>query len=184
MPPPPTRAGMPELPLDEVLSFIKQTRGLLTWSPRDMADVLKISQDESRQILTVLAIQGYVKQAAEGGWMTTIAGQTISGSRPPRFSTKRIAEALTALHDRIKSNNADRSAPFLVTKDIAFGDFLLKQPLAQAADVGIALARTGHGRVSDATETSFLRSLRGPRPFLHLASYQAWMSNRSHQRLI
>lgn len=184
MPTPAGQADMPQIPFDAVMSFIKQTRGALTWSSRDMSDVLKINQEESRQILAVLALQGYVKQAAEGGWMTTIAGESISGSRPPRFSAERIGDALSALRSRIKSNNMDRTASFRVTEAVAFGDFLLKQSLAQAVDVGIAVARNSKGRISDAAEISFLRSLRGRHPSLHLMPYQPWMSARSHQRLI
>ena len=81
MPPPSGQARMPEIPLDAVMSFIKQTRGALTWSPHDMSDVLKIHQQESRQILAVLALQGYVKQAAEGDWMT-IARQVQGPALP------------------------------------------------------------------------------------------------------
>jgi hypothetical protein len=71
--------------------------------------------------------------------MTTIAGEGISGSRPARFNREKVEEALRDLRDRIKSNNADHSTPLRIVDAVAYGDFLLKQPLVQAADVGIAL---------------------------------------------
>ena len=49
---------MPAVPLEAVMSFLNQTRGLLTWTVRDMSDALKISSDESRQIGAILALHG------------------------------------------------------------------------------------------------------------------------------
>jgi len=106
---------MPAVPLEAVMSFLKQTRGLLTWTVRDMSDALKISSDESRQIGAILALQGYVKQCAEDGvWMTTINGEAVSDSKPPHFSLARVDKALADLQNRIRSNNVDLKAGFRV----------------------------------------------------------------------
>jgi hypothetical protein len=174
--------AMPGLPFDAVMSFIKQTRSALTWSPHDMSEALKTSIEESKRIITVLALQGYVKQSEDGAWITTIDGETISGSRPPRFSHARIVEALAGLRDRIKSNNADKTAPFRVVDAVAYGDFLLKQPLVQAADVGVALTPSRIGLWG--IEKELYKRLRAGHSFLHLIPYQSWMSHRSHQGLI
>src|SRR5215469_3519629 len=77
-----------------------------------MSNALKISQDESRQIGAILALQGYVKQCAEDGvWMTTINGEAVSDSKPPHFSLARVHKALADLQNRISSNNVDRRIP-------------------------------------------------------------------------
>ena len=176
---------MPAVPLEAVMSFLKQTRGLLTWTVRDMSDALKISSDESRQIGAILALQGYVKQCAEDGvWMTTINGEAVSDSKPPHFSLARVDKALADLQNRIRSNNVDRKAGFRVVQAVAFGDFLLERPVAQAADVGISVVSNKDRKTSVEVERAFLERLRARNPVLHLEPYRPWMSARWHRRLL
>jgi len=175
---------MPAVPLEAVMSFLKQTRGLLTWTVRDMSDVLKISAGESRQIGAILALQGYVKQCAEDGvWMTTINGEAVSDSKSPHFSLARVHKALADLQNRISSNNVDRKAEFRVVHAVAFGDFLLERPVAQAADVGIGVVSSKDRKTSVEVERAFLKRLRARNPVLHLEPYHSWMSARWHPRL-
>ena len=71
----------PSIPAEAALSFLKDTKGTLTWSVRELADTLKINRRESEQVVALLAAQGYVQRA--GGtdeWMTTPAGETVSGT--------------------------------------------------------------------------------------------------------
>jgi len=177
--------AMPAVPLEAVMSFLKQTRGLLTWTVRDMSDALKISQDESRHIGAILALQGYVKQCAEDGvWMTTINGEAVSDSKPPHFSLARVHKALADLQNRISSNNVDRKAEFRVVQAVAFGDFLLERPVAQAADVGISVVSSKDRKTSVEADGVFLNRLRARNPVLHLEPYRPWMSARWHRRLL
>jgi len=176
---------MPAVPLEAVMSFLKQTRGLLAWTVRDMSDALKISQDESRQIGAILALQGYVKQCAEDGvWMTTINGEAVSGSKPPHFSLARVHKALADLQNRISSNNVDRKAELRVVQAVAFGDFLLERPVAQAADVGISVVSSRDRKTFVEADRVFLKRLRARNPVLHLEPYRPWMSARWHRRLL
>src|SRR5579863_2212144 len=122
-------------------SFLKETKGLLTWTPSDLAKSLKISLAQAKQVLAALQMQGYIKPHATGEWLTTLAGETVSGAKTPRFTPEGIEEALANLRSRIKLVNQDSKSPYKITDAAAFGDFLSGQARAQAADVGIQLVR-------------------------------------------
>jgi hypothetical protein len=127
---------IPSIPVAEVLSFIKETRGAVTWTVQEMIDALKINRQDAEQVIAILQLQGYVKPALEShGWLTTLDGETVSGSKPPRFTPEKINEALSVLQKRIKTTNLDRKSEFQVSDAVAFGDFLIGRSRVQAADV-------------------------------------------------
>jgi hypothetical protein len=164
---------------------------MVTWFIRDLADSLRISRPDAQQVIPFLEAQGYVQRAKEKGeWITTPAGESVSGAKTPRFTRESVEQAVSTLKDRIKSSNADRKLPLRITNAVAFGDFLLKdRPRVQAADVGIALAKRGDTEgdlrsASDArAEQAFLRELRGKTALLHIRPYADWMKQRSHLEL-
>jgi hypothetical protein len=164
---------------------------MVRWSVRDLADSLRISRPDAQQVIPFLEAQGYVQRAKEKGeWITTPAGESVSGAKTPRFTRESVEQAVAALKDRIKSSNADRKLPLRITDAVAFGDFLLKdRPRVQAADVGIALAKRGDTEgdlrsASDArAERAFLRELRGKTALLNIRPYADWMKQRSHLEL-
>jgi DNA-binding transcriptional MocR family regulator len=195
----------PTIPAEAALSFLKDTKGALTWSTRDLADTLKIKRDEAKQALALLQAQGYVQpvqhgEQARGGkgqWMTTAAGETVSGAKTPRFTPESVEQSLAALKTRIQQNNKNRQAPFRVKDAVAFGDFLLPdRARVQAADVGIRLLPRGessarnksesapHSAVEAQAERKFLRDLRAKSAHLNLRPYADWMRNRTHRDLL
>jgi hypothetical protein len=201
---------LPAIPAEAALSFLKDTKGALAWTARDLANTLKINRREAEQALAFLQAQGYVQPARDGGparkdgaargeqqWTTTPAGETVSGAKPPRFTPESVQQALAALKDRVGDNNKNRQAPYRVTDAVAFGDFLLpNRARVQSADVGIRLARREdwHRKVastaeprsaSDAkAERNFLRELRAKSAHLTLRPYADWMRRRSHLELL
>lgn len=188
---------LPSLSAEAALSFLKDTKGTLTWSTRDLADSLKINRREAEQALLFLQAQGYVQPAHQKGsrgadqWVTSPAGETVSGAKPPRFTREGVEEALSALKGRIKQNNKDPQAPFRITDSVAFGDFLLPdRARVQSADVGIRLTRRGASSseprsASDAqAERKFFRDLRAKSALLTLRQYADWMRHRSHRDLL
>ena len=201
---------LPAIPAEAALSFLKDTKGALAWTARDLANTLKINRREAEQALAFLQAQGYVqlvrgsgparKRGTESGdqqWMTTPAGETVSGAKPPRFTPESVQQALVALKDRIQRNNKNRQAPFRITDAVAFGDFLLPdRARVQSADVGIRLARREDSQrkntstveprsASDAkAERDFLRELRAKSTHLTLRHYADWMRQRTHQDLL
>jgi len=189
---------LPTIPADAALSFLKDTKGALTWTTRDLADTLKIDRREAEQALAFLQAQGYVQpRGTKGQWTTTPAGETVSGAKPPRFTPESVQQALTALKDRIRDNNKNRQAPFRITDAVAFGDFLLPdRARVQSADVGIRLARREDSQrrnistiqprsASDAkAERNFLRELRAKSTHVTLRPYADWMRRRSHVELL
>lgn len=183
---------LPAVAAEAALSFLRDTKGSLTWSAKDLAETLKIPRREAEQVMQFLEAQGYAQRARQAGeWMTTPAGESVSGAKPPRFTRESVEQAIDALQERIREANKDTKAPFKVTDALAFGDFLLKdRTRVQAADVGVGLAKRGDKggeprSASDAKqERVFLRRLRGKTALLQVHPYAAWMSKRSHRKLL
>jgi hypothetical protein len=190
--------AFPSIPAEAALSFLKDTKGALTWTVRDLADTLKIDRREAEQALAFLQAQGYVQpQGTKGQWITTPAGEAVSGAKAPRFTPESVQQALTALKDRIRDNNKNRQAPFRITAAVAFGDLLLSdRARVQSADVGIRLARREDSQrknlstveprsASDAkAERNFLRELRAKSTHVTLRPYAGWMRQRTHHDLL
>jgi DNA-binding transcriptional MocR family regulator len=189
----------PTIAAEAALSFLKDTKGALTWATRDLADALKVGRREAEQALALLEAQGYVQPArgAKGQWITTPAGETVSGAKTPRFSRESVEQSLAALKSRIQQNNKNRQAPFRVTDAVAFGDFLLPdRTRVQSADVGIRLVPRGesarrdnsatppHSAVEAQAERKFLRELRAKSAHVNLRPYAGWMRSRSHRDLL
>jgi len=180
---------MPPIPAAEALSFLRETRGVSTWTAGDMAKSLKISASAAKQVISVLEMQGYVKRAEDEEWMTTLAGEGVAGSKAPRYTRERIEEALTSLRSRIAEINRESSAPYKITEAVAFGDFASGRPRVQAAEVGIQLERrkAGIADVDLASEHSaqqeFLNRLQIKGGVVHLRKFEKWMRERTHRDL-
>ena len=182
---------MPSVPAAAVMSFLKDTRGLLTWTTRDLAETLDIPASEAARVITIMEMQGYVKAA--GGareWFTTPAGQTVSGSKLPHYTRERVAAAIAGLKERMAAARKDFKSPFKIAAAVAFGDFLGDQSRVQAPDVGIELIKrkSDTGAKTSATEVkarlAFLKQLRARNTPLNVQPYQEWMSKRAHQKLL
>jgi hypothetical protein len=172
------------------LSFLKDTKGTVSWSEGDLADVLKIGRREAEQVVALLEAQGYVTRAEKNEWMTTAAGEAVSGAKMPRFTRESVEQALGDLRARIAGVNKDRHVRFKIAAAVAFGDFLLKDRVkVQAADVGLRLVfgqeSTELRSASDAKqERKFLNELRGKAQMLNMRPYAEWMSKRLHRELL
>ncbi|GAC1692683.1 MAG: hypothetical protein NVS9B5_34990 [Terriglobales bacterium] len=185
----PKPLGMPDIAPAAVWSFLKETRGVVSWTVQNMCESLKISAAVAGQIVAIMSVQGYVQvRREEAEWFTTPAGKVVCGSRPPRFTLDSVRVALKELRDRIKIENTQSKAEFQIAEAVAFGDFLSKRSRVQAADVGIALeSRKGRGfRVVDVKtgRDAFIKRLKGKTQLVHIVAYERWMSQRSHERLI
>jgi hypothetical protein len=184
----PAANPMPAAPLAAVLSFLKDTRGVVTWTAKEMAERLGLESREGTQILAVMEMQGYVKRAeGTSDWLTTPAGEVVSGSRAPRFSAKAVEDALSALRERVFESNGNKQSPFSVVEVVAFGDFLSGSSRVQAADVALQLKRRKADAGSPSEENSarqaFLKQLRGRTAALQLREHEEWMTRRKHRRL-
>ena len=188
---------MPSIPAAEAMSFLKETKGEVSWTPREMAETLKLTAKEAEQVLPVLQMQGYVKPAPSSKeWITTPEGEAVSGAKSPRFTRESVKKALAALQRRIEEMNRDRGAELTVTTAVAFGDFMSARPQVQAAEVGIELQhrqrRAAHdadvpahdSAVQQKLERAVLRKLRARTALLNLRPYEPWMSHRFHRTLL
>ena len=184
-------ATKPSISAEAALSFLKDTKGVVTWSVRDLADTLKISRRDAEQVIALLAAQGYVQPEENGEWMTTPAGESVSSAKPPRFTHESVEQAVESLKERIRQVSKDSKAGFRITDAVAFGDFPLKDRIrVQAADVGIGLVQRGEvsgesrSAFSAKAERQFLRQLRGSTALLHIRPYAEWMRKRSNFALL
>jgi hypothetical protein len=85
----------PSIPAEAALSFLKDTKGAITWSVRDLADTVKINRRDAEQAIALLVAQGYVQHASgTDEWMTTPAGESVSGAKPPRFTRENVGQAV------------------------------------------------------------------------------------------
>jgi DNA-binding transcriptional MocR family regulator len=186
------KAALLPIPAEAALSFLKDAKGSVTWSTRDLADTLKISRRDAEQVIALLAAQGYVHPASGAdAWMTTPAGESVSGAKTPRFTRESVEQAVESLKERIRQINMDSKAAFKITDAVAFGDFLLSdRTRVQAADVGIALTPRGEAaddvRSASAArlESQFIRQVCGKTALLHARPYADWMNKRSHINLM
>jgi DNA-binding transcriptional regulator YhcF (GntR family) len=182
---------MPAVRAAAVMSFLKDTRGLMSWTIRDLAETLGIAATEAAKVIAIMEMQGYVK-SQQGGreYFTTGEGQAVSGSKLPHFTRERVEKALASLKEGITAVRKDFKAAFKISKAVAFGDFLRESPRVQAADVGIELVKrkADDTQANSATDNkerlAFLKQVRAKNAALNLQPYQEWMSKRSHQKLV
>jgi hypothetical protein len=184
-----TKLGrMPAVSIAAALSFLKETKGALTWTAQEFARGVGITVAEAGPALAVLQMQGYVKPGTgKNEWMTSVDGAVVSGAAAPRFSVEAVQKALENLRGRITAGNKDAKAEFRVSRAIAFGDFMTDRAQVQAADVGIELARRGARaalRISKVDERAFLKTLRAGKQMIRLIPFEPWMRERAHRRLL
>jgi hypothetical protein len=171
---------LPQVPLSAVFSFLKDTRGIVSWADQDLIRTLHLTRQDAGKILTVLQMQGYVTQTESGEWLTTGAGESVSGSNAPRFKLEQVHAALSLLAERMRSVNQEKSAEFKIVQAVAFGDFLLKTPKCQTADVGIELV----ARKQEGDRQKFLKNLNPKNLAVKVKPFEEWMSQRTHSRLL
>jgi hypothetical protein len=179
---------LPSVSTSAVFSFLKDTRGALTWTMRDFQDCLNIGAKDAKQILAILQMQGYVQQKDDTEeYLTTASGEAVSGSKLPRMKRESVEEALSTITERIEAINRDPRAKFNIRKAVAFGDFLSKRPQVQGADVGVMWTRrtpVSGDQDNDEEEQIFLKQLQAKNRFVHIQRYQPWMSDRTHRKLL
>ena len=178
------------IPVAALFSFLKETREMTTWTVRDMTKALNISQAAAKHALAILEIQGYVRRAGSKEWMTAPAGESVSGSKLPRYSRETVERSLASFADHLKRVNQDSSAEYKIADAVAFGDFLAKRARVQAADVGIRLeprnltAHHPHWASEHERQKAFLKQLRGRTPLINVHPYADWMGARTHRKLL
>jgi hypothetical protein len=188
-PSPAQSANNVSIPAAALFSFLKETRGMTSWTARDLAKSLIISPAAAKQALAILGMQGYVKPTGSAEWITTPAGEIVSGSKLPRYTRETVERSLESFADHLQRVNEDASAEYKIADAVAFGDFLSGRARVQAADVGIRLEPSNPGAhdLKSAAEQNrqetFLKQLRGRTPLVNLHPFAPWMSARTHRNL-
>jgi hypothetical protein len=178
------------LPATALFSFLKETRGITSWTTRDFGKTLSLSTADAKEALAILEMQGYVKPAESKGEWTTPAGEIVSGSKFPRYSREAVERSLASFADHLKGVNQDSSAEYKIADAVAFGDFLSGRARIQAVDIGIRLEPRNpighhpHWAGEQERQEAFLKQLRGRTPLVNLHLYAEWMGARTHRKLI
>ena len=173
-----------------LFSFLKETRGITSWTNRDFAKTLNLSAADAKEALAILEMQGYVKPTGSKDWMTTPQGEIVSGSKFPRYNRQAVERSLDSFADHLKRVNEDPSADYKIGEAVAFGDFLSGRARVQAADVGVRLeprnpmAHHPHWAGEQDRQEAFLKQLRGRTPLVSIQPYSEWMSARTHRKLL
>src|ERR1700678_4741480 len=179
---------MPAVAAPAALSFLKETKGMLTWTTKEFARGLGIKATEAGPALAIRQMQGYIKPAeGRNVWMTTLDGDSVSGATLPRFSADTVKQALADLSARIRASNRDTSSEFRIAAAVAIGDFLSERRRVQAANVGIELIRRKvsrtERRVPEGQEAGFLEALRDGEKKIRIVAFEPWMRHRTHLQL-
>src|ERR1700677_1893216 len=91
-------ARMPAVSIAAALSFLKETKGALTWTAQEFARGVGITVAEARPALAVLQMQGYVKPGAgKNEWMTSVDGDVVSGGAAARGYVEGVREEVGGL---------------------------------------------------------------------------------------
>lgn len=173
-----------KLERNAVFSFLRDTRGMLSWTARDLADTLGVTLAQANDALPILEMQGYIRRSGKDECLTTIEGETISDSATPRYKKEAVNKALAGLESRIRELNSDRNASVVVTRAVAFGDFLSGRARVQAAGVGIEASARGAKGTPSHPSVALLSSLKAKSPMLRLNPFAPWMANRTHRNLL
>src|ERR1700758_2022627 len=96
--------GRREIPAAELLSFLKEVRGVQAWTEKDLAKILRIGLPQAKEAIAVLQLQSYIQPAGNTAkWRVTEQGEIVSGAKPPRFTRQSVDNALAGVRDRIKA---------------------------------------------------------------------------------
>ena len=102
---------------------------MLTWTVKDLQQSLLITAAQARETIAAFQLQGYIKPAEDSlnEWTTALNGETVSGSKQPRFDRESVEASLASFRERIKSANTDPHALYRVVRAVAFGDFPIRK---------------------------------------------------------
>src|SRR5260370_39499457 len=92
----PSKPKRVSLPPSALFSFLKETKGITSWTGRDFAKTLNLSTADAKEALAILEMQGYVKATGSKEWMTTPQGEIVSGSKVPRYSRESVEQSLAS----------------------------------------------------------------------------------------
>jgi hypothetical protein len=69
-----------------VFSFLKETKGIIACSLKDLSKSPNISASDAKRVAAALEMQGYIKPHEGNQWITTLAGEMVSGAKSPRYT--------------------------------------------------------------------------------------------------
>jgi hypothetical protein len=129
-------------PARYVRALLRRLR-LDSWTIKEVARLLKISEGQARRLVYVLRVLGYVEVVPEqrpGTWRNTMAGNALANaSAAPPMSRAEASRQLQQFLERVALVNADESLPHRVGKVVIFGSYLSDQQRIGDIDVAIRL---------------------------------------------
>jgi hypothetical protein len=116
-----------------------------SWTVKEAAPVLKVSEGAARRLVYALRVLGYVEvvpQQRPGTWRNTMAGNALANaSAAPPISRAEASRQLQQFLERVALVNADDALPQRVGKVVIFGSYLSNQDRIGDIDLAIRLDR-------------------------------------------
>lgn len=134
-------AGRPALYVRELLRRLRRD----SWTVKEAARLLEISEGEARRLVYALRALGYVeviRRQRPGTWQNTMAGNALANaSAAGPISRAEASRQLEGFLVRVAEVNADDSLPHRVGKVVIFGSYLSGQERIGDLDLAIRLDR-------------------------------------------
>jgi predicted nucleotidyltransferase len=131
-------------PARYVRALLRRLR-LDSWTIKEVARLLKVSEGQARRLVYTLRVLGYVEvvpQQRPGTWRNTMAGNALANaSAAPPMSRAEASRQLEEFLERVELVNADESLPHRVGKVVIFGSYLSDRERIGDIDLAIRLDR-------------------------------------------
>jgi hypothetical protein len=171
-----------------VRALLRRLR-LDSWTIKEIARLLKVSEGPARRLVYALRVLGYVEvvpQQRPGTWRNTMAGNALANaSAAPPISRAEASRQLEQFLERVALVNADDSLPHRVGKVVLFGSYLSNQERMGDIDLAIRLDRRPQFAQSwaEAVLARAEAAEREGRRFRGFLERLAWTENEVKQRL-
>ena len=126
-------------PAPDVRTLLRRLR-LDSWTVKEVARLLKVSEGKARRLVYMLRRLGYVEvvpRQRAGTWRNTMAGNALANATAALpISRAEASSRLEHFLERVELVNADDSLPHRVGKVVIFGSYLSNQERLGDIDLG------------------------------------------------
>jgi predicted nucleotidyltransferase len=178
-------AGRPALYVRALLRRLRSN----SWTVKEVARLLKVSEGEARRLVYALRVLGYVEVVPEqraGTWRNTMVGNALANASAARpISRAEASRQLEQFLVRVALVNADDSWLHRIGKVVIFGSYLSNQEWLGDIDLAIRLDRRPQfaDRWAEAVLARAESAERRGRHFRGFIDRLAWAENEVKQNL-
>jgi hypothetical protein len=176
----PPRAAEPAINARAVRHFLVQAAELEGWDAAYIREMLGVGADTAAEVVSALALAGYVEAAEKGHWRNTPEGNRVAGvSSAPPIKRATLQKNLEAFLTRVQEVNSGDRFPFRVEEAVLFGPFLSsKADRVKNAAVAVRLTPKQPGAANEAEVRAYLK---GRSRSISLFPLEDWVLRQPHQ---